>query len=191
MEKQPTLFTERLFLRPFTLDDAPSLQRLAGVRAIADTTISIPHPYELDYARKWIAGHESAFVQGTAVHFCIETKDLRQAIGAIELRDIDKEHSQAELSYWIGVEWWGKGFATEAAKCLLGYGFEQVHLHRIYAYHMARNPTSGRVLQKIGMRQEGLMRQRVRKWGIFEDVVLLAILRSEFQCSGSLLATSH
>ena len=176
MTQQTTLVTERLLLRPFTLDDVPSLQRLAGAREIADTTISIPHPYESDYAHKWIAGHESAFAQGTAVHFAIETKDVRQLIGAIELRDIDTEHLQAELSYWIGVEWWGKGFANEAARCLLRYGFEQLHLNRICAYHMVRNAASGRVLRKIGMRQEGLMRQRVRKWGIFEDVALLAIL---------------
>ena len=180
MTEQPTLVTERLLLRPLTLDDVPSVQRLAGVQEIADTTISIPHPYESDYAEKWIAGQSSAFVQGTAVHFGIETKDVHQLVGAIELRDIDTEHSQAELSYWIGVEWWGKGFASEAAQCLLRYGFEQLHLNRIYAYHMVRNPASGRVLRKIAMRQEGLMRQRVRKWGIFEDVVLYAMVREDW-----------
>ncbi len=179
-EEQPNLLTERLLLRPFTLDDAPSLHHLAGAREIADTTISIPHPYESDYARTWIAGHKSAFMQGTAVHFGIETKDVRQLIGAIALRDIEREHSQAELSFWIGVQWWGKGFVSEAARCLLGYGFEQLHLNRICAYHMVRNPASGRVLGKIGMKQEGLMRQRVRKWGIYEDVVLCAILHEDW-----------
>ncbi|MBW4575919.1 MAG: GNAT family N-acetyltransferase [Aphanothece sp. CMT-3BRIN-NPC111] len=180
MAELPTLLTERLLLRPFTLEDAPFVQRLAGAREIADTTISIPHPYEYEYAEKWIAGHENAFVQGTAIHFAIEIKDVKQLIGAIELRDIDIEQEQAELSYWIGVEWWGKGFASEAAQCLLRYGFEHIHLNRIYAYYMLRNPASGRVLQKVGMRQEGLMRQRVRKWGIFEDVVLYAILYTDW-----------
>lgn len=183
MTEQPTLLTERLLLRPFTLDDVIGVERLAGMREIADTTISIPHPYESVYAEKWIAGQPSAFAQGTAIHFAIETKDVHQLIGAIELRDIDREHSQAELSYWIGVEWWAKGFASEAAECLVGYGFEQLHLNRIYAYHMVKNPASGRVLQKIGMRQEGLMRQRVRKWGIFEDVVLYALLHEEWLAS--------
>lgn len=176
---QPTLLTERLLLRPLTLEDASSVQRLAGVRDIADTTISIPHPYEFDYAEKWIVEHPSAFTQGTAVHFGVEIRDTHQLIGVIELRDIDREQLQAELSFWIGVEFWGMGFANEAAQCLLHYGFEQLHLNRLYAHHMVRNPASGKVLRKIGMRQEGLMRQRVRKWGIFEDVVLYAILCKE------------
>jgi ribosomal-protein-alanine N-acetyltransferase len=57
---------------------------------------------------------------------------------------------------------------------------EQLGLNRIYAHHMVRNPASGRVLAKVGMKPEGLLRQRVRKWGVFEDVVLLALLREEW-----------
>jgi RimJ/RimL family protein N-acetyltransferase len=180
MKKQPTLLTERLFLRPLTLADAPTVQHLAGVREIADTTISIPHPYKLEEVEKWIGGHIHEFTRNTAIHWGMETKDKRQLIGAIELRDIDKNHSQAELSYWIGVEWWGRGFTSEAAKCMLGFGFEQLHLNRICAYHMVRNPASGKVLRKIGMKQEGLLRQRVRKWGVFEDVALYAILQEDW-----------
>jgi RimJ/RimL family protein N-acetyltransferase len=71
---QATLLTERLNLRPFTFNDLPSLVYLAGMREIADTTISIPHPYNLDYAKQWIAKHEIAFEQGTAVHFAIADK---------------------------------------------------------------------------------------------------------------------
>ena len=55
-------------------------------------------------------------------------------------------------------------------------------LNRIHAHHMLRNPASGRVLEKIGMKQEGILRERVRKWGVFEDVAVLSILRKE--CAG-------
>jgi RimJ/RimL family protein N-acetyltransferase len=101
-------------------------------------------------------------------------------VGTIGLRDIDAEHSQAELGFWVAVECWGQGYATEAARAVVGFGFGQLGLNRIYAHHMVRNPASGRVLTKVGMKQEGLLRQRVRKWGVFEDVVPMAMLREEW-----------
>jgi len=66
-------------------------------------------------------------------------------------------------------------------KPVLRFAFEDLGLNRLCAYHMVRNPASGKVLQKNGFVQEGLLRQRVRKWGVFEDVALLAILRRDWQ----------
>jgi len=70
---------------------------------------------------------------------------------------------------------------SEALQAAVRYGFEGLGLNRLYAYHMVRNPASGRVLEKNGFVQEGLLRQRVRKWGRFEDVALWAILRREWR----------
>jgi RimJ/RimL family protein N-acetyltransferase len=70
---------------------------------------------------------------------------------------------------------------SEALKPMLRFAFEDLGLNRLYAYHMVRNPASGKVLQKNGFVQEGLLRQRVRKWGVFEDVALLAILHRDWQ----------
>jgi ribosomal-protein-alanine N-acetyltransferase len=189
MTDYPTLETARLALRPWTLDDAPTLQRLAARREIADTMISIPHPYGAEQAKAWIASHPYDFAQGRAVHFAIQLKSSGQLIGATELRSIDMEHAHAEISLWIGVEWWGRDFATEAASAMLRYGFEQLELNRIHAYHMVRNPASGHVMEKIGMRQEGLLRQCVRKWGRFEDVVLRAVLREDWAVSAGMVSS--
>ena len=60
------------------------------------------------------------------------------------------------------------------------FGFERLGVNRICAFHITRNPASGRVLEKAGFRREGLLRQRVRKWGVFEDVVVLAVLREDW-----------
>lgn len=177
---EPTLETERLLLRPFAPGDAPVVVRLAGARAIADTTISIPHPYEIPQADAWIAQLPEEFRRGAGVHCAIALKASGELIGAIGLRGIDTEHSQAELGFWIGAPWWNQGYASEAARRLIGYAFAEMGLNRIYAHHMVRNPASGRVLRKAGMREEGLLRQRVRKWGVFEDVVLVAALREEW-----------
>ena len=178
--EQPTLETAQLILRPYTLGDALTVARLAGRREIADTTISIPHPYSEQQARDWITRHIEGRSQGKEVVFAVVTKTDMQLVGAVGLRGIDQEHSQAEMGFWIGVDWWGRGYATEAAQALLRFGFETLGLNRIYAHHMLRNPASGHVLAKIGMTQEGVLREWVRKWGAFEDVALLAILKKEW-----------
>ena len=180
MNAQPTLETERLLLRPLTPGDAPAVACLAGRREIADTTISIPHPYSEEQARQWIAGQVGLFANGKFCVFGMQLKHPVSLAGTIGLREIDAEHSQAELGFWVAVNLWGQGYATEAARQVVSFGFEQLGLNRIYAHHMVRNPASGRVLAKIGMRHEGVLRQRVRKWGVFEDVVALAALRGEW-----------
>ncbi len=168
-------------LRPLRPEDAATIHRLAGRREIADTTISIPHPYSEGQAREWIAKTTQAFAKGTEAAFGVQLQSTGELVGGVGLRDIDTVHSCAEMGCWIAVEWWGKGYATEASRAILRFGFEQLGLNRIYAHHMVRNPPSGRVLTKIGMEREGLLRQCVRKWGAFEDVVLLAMLREEWE----------
>jgi RimJ/RimL family protein N-acetyltransferase len=177
---QPTLQTERIILRPLTPEDASDMARLAGRREIADRTISIPHPYSVEQARQWIAGQVELFANGKFLVFGMQLKEQGALAGTVGLREIDAEHSQAELGFWVALELWGQGYATEAARAVVNYGFKQLGLNRVYAHHMVRNPASGRVLAKIGMKREGLLRQRVRKWGVFEDVVLLAMLRGEW-----------
>jgi [ribosomal protein S5]-alanine N-acetyltransferase len=175
----PTLRTARLLLGSFSSEDAPELQRLAGAREIADTTVSIPHPYELDHALAWIGQQRREAVRGRATNFAIRLLADGPLIGSVGLRDIDREHLQAELGFWIGREWWGKGYAREAATAVIRFGFDALGLNRICAHHMSRNPAAGKVLSALGMQQEGLLRQRVRKWGVYEDVVVYAIVRDD------------
>jgi len=175
----PELVTDRLVLGPFHADDAPVLERLAGAREIADTTISIPHPYTRADAERFIAFQREAASRGDEVVLGIRLRAGSDLLGCVSLREIDRVHLQAELGYWIGVPHWGRGYATEAAQAVVAYGFGTLGLNRIYAHHMARNPASGRVLERVGMRREGVLRQRVRKWGKFEDVVVYAVLRDD------------
>jgi RimJ/RimL family protein N-acetyltransferase len=179
MSATPTLRTARLVLGGFAPEDAADLQRLAGDRHIADTTLAIPHPYEMDHALAWIGNQRRESARGRAENFAIRLAPGTPIIGSAGIRDIDGEHLQAELGFWIGREWWGHGYAREAASAVIRFGFEALGLNRISAHHMVRNPAAGRVLQHIGMQREGVLRQRVRKWGIYEDVVLYAILRDD------------
>lgn len=176
---QPFIETPRLVLRPFGLDDASAVQRLAGERVIADTTLNIPHPYENGMAEKWIESHQPGFEAGLLATFAIIFRDDPQLIGAVGLR-LDQELNKGELGYWIGKPFWNLGYATEATAAVLKYGFNDLRLNRISACHLARNPSSGRVMEKAGMLREGMARQDTKKWDKYEDMVLYGIIREDW-----------
>ncbi|MEP0752769.1 GNAT family N-acetyltransferase [Trichocoleus sp. Lan] len=175
----PTIQTQRLTLRPFTLADAPDVQRFASAREIADTTL-IPHPYEDGMAQAWIKAHLAAFKEKKAITQAIALRETGELCGTVNLM-INAKQNNAEMGYWIGKPYWGQGYCTEAAKALLQYGFEELKLHRIHASHFSRNPGSGRVMQKLGMQYEGCLRQHLRKGETLEDIEQYGILKSDWQ----------
>lgn len=175
------LTTERLTLRGFTLADAPAIQLLAGERAVADTTRIVPHPYLDGLAEDWIRSHQTPGPESTSIELAITLRQDQNLIGAISLVEINQVDSRAELGYWIGKPFWGEGYCTEAAAAILGYAFKVLALNRVSARHLARNPASGRVLEKIGMAREGCLRQHNKKWETFEDVVVHGILAAEWR----------
>ncbi len=176
----PSIETERLILRGFDIGDGGDVQRLAGDKSVASTTLRIPHPYEDGIAEKWIGTHAEEFAQGKLVNFAITSRKQGHLIGAIGLT-INKEHKNAELGYWIGKPYWNNGYCTEATKAVLRYGFEVLDLNRIHAHHFKRNPASGRVIRAIGMLYEGQLRQHLKKWDKFEDVEAYGILKADYE----------
>jgi RimJ/RimL family protein N-acetyltransferase len=175
----PVLRTERLILSPFTPADVPALVRLANRREIADTTLAIPHPYTEEHARRFLAFTDLEHRSGSALSLAIRLAEAPPLVGAVGLKDIDYEHLRAELGYWVGVAWWRRGIATEAARAVLVHAFDSLGLNRVSAHCMVRNPASGKVLERLGMQREGVLRQRVLKEGRFEDVALYGLLRSD------------
>jgi len=178
MTERPTLHTERLILRPHTIWDADDLQKLINDKDIASTTLTLPYPYSLEDAIDFLGKREESYEETGSPEFAITHKD-GYLIGGIGIK-LNKEHENAELGYWIGKPYWGKGYCTEAALAVVKYGFEVMGLNRIYAKHFTRNPASGRVMQKIGMKHEGHLRQNVKKLDKFEDQELYAILKNEY-----------
>lgn len=178
MTVPPTLETARLILRPFAMADAPEVQRLCGAREIALNTLLIPHPYPDGKAEEWIASHPASLEKGEGDRFAITLRDGGALTGAIGML-LHREHDRAEIGYWIGIPYWGRGYATEAVQAVIAYGFDELHLNRIYAEHFTRNPASGRVMQKAGMRHEGTLRQMHKKWGEYVDTDMYSILRED------------
>jgi len=97
---------------------------------------------------------------------------------------LELQHQHSELGYWLGVPFWRQGYATEAAREVIRYGFEDLRLRRIFASQFQHNPASGNILKKLGMRYEGCQREHLHKWDQFVNSELYGILRGEWQISG-------
>jgi len=183
---QPQLETRRLRLRAFELSDAPRVQEIVSRAEIARFTLSIPHPYPEGAAEAFLAKHPTWYEERQHVIFASVRKSDDVIVAAHGLH-MDLAHGRAELGYWVAVEAWNQGYGTEAARAVVDFGFRVLGLERIFAHHFMSNPASGRILERIGMQHEGLLRRATLKYGQFEDVRVLAVLRDEWSrgaCDG-------
>jgi RimJ/RimL family protein N-acetyltransferase len=135
------------------MEDAGCVRLLAGEKLIADTTAKIPHPYPDGLAGQWIASHPGDWESGKSAVFALTLRTDGVLIGSMSLMNI--AGNQAELGYWIGVEYWNQGYCTEACRCIVQFGFFVLKLQRIHSHHLSRNPASGRVLLKTGFTRLG------------------------------------
>lgn len=175
----PILKTQRLTLRPFSLDDAKTVQKLAGDPQIAATTATIPHPYLDGMAEDWISKHQDWFQKGVSVDWAIIQNSDQQLVGNISLM-IHPSNQRAEVGYWMGVNFWNHGFCTEAMQKVIEYAFEVRNLNKITCRHMHINPASGKVMLKNGLKQEGVLREEIFKNGKFFDTIVYGLLKSEW-----------
>ena len=171
--------TTRLLLRFFEPSDAKTVQRLAGHEEVARTTLAIPHPYPDGAAEQWIEHVRQSSEKGDHYAFAMIKKEDGSLIGNMSM-GISQKHKRSELAYWVGRPFWGQGFATEAARRIVQFGFEDLNLNRICAAAMSKNPGSYKVMRKIGMKEEGIFPQHVLKWGIYEDLVFYGMVKSDY-----------
>jgi RimJ/RimL family protein N-acetyltransferase/GNAT superfamily N-acetyltransferase len=175
----PTLQTNRLILRPFNLEDSKEVQRQAGSPSVAATTTTIPHPYPDGAAEEWISKHQGWFKSGISVDFAITLKTTSKLVGNISLM-INKSNQKAEIGYWLGEEHWNNGYCTEAMKKVIEYAFNVKKLNKITCRHMMTNPSSGKVMIKSGLNQEGYLKQELLKNGQFYDTIVYGLLKCEW-----------
>ena len=136
-----------------------------------------PHPYTPEDAEGWVA-LQSGQHPPTQFAVCDEAGPIG-AIG-LETREADYRHS-AELGYWLGKPFWGRGIMTGAVRLLVVYGFEGLGLLRIDAHVKSGNPASARVLEKAGFRREGVLRKAALKEGELVDHILFGILYEDYE----------
>jgi RimJ/RimL family protein N-acetyltransferase len=151
------LETERLNLRRPTLADVKAIARLANDRRIAENTRRLPHPYLQDHAVDFV---RTMADQGDNA-FLIENNHVPIGMVGISWSDL----AAPELGYWLGVEHWGQGFGTEAARAAIDYFFESFELDQLHAGARVTNPTSRNVLEKCGFQWSGVELHRFEALG--------------------------
>jgi [ribosomal protein S5]-alanine N-acetyltransferase len=177
---RPTIETSRLTLRPFKSEDAGEVARLCNDEAIGRYIPTLPFPYPPEAAVSWLATHQGKADAGTELILAITNKADGRLLGAIGLT-IAAEHNRAELGYWLRQDEWGKGYMTEAARAMIGYGFNNLSLEVVTCHHLQPNTGSGRVMQKVGMKYEGHRRKFYHHRGQYFDIILYSILKDEFR----------
>lgn len=143
-----TIETERLVLRPFRGADAVEFAGMAGAWPVASMTSDIPYPFSARQALGWLEPARGE------VRFAIE-RDGRLMGGVGFYR---RSSGVAELGFWLGVQWWGQGYATEAARAVLARGARNPRLPGFSSAHFIDNPASARVLNKLGFEPMGQAR---------------------------------
>lgn len=182
MSTPPTIHAEGLVFRAGTLADADALVPLANDRGVSDNLLTMPHPYGRADAIAWLEKTIAAQAEGRSTGFLITRPRVAggepEVMGAVGCL-FEPAHRRAEMGYWLGRAYWGRGYATIAAKVLIRHVFATTQLERIHATHYIGNEASGRVMEKAGMRREGLLRGYTCKNGVNRDVVMYAVLRSD------------
>jgi|SRR5690348_8023380 RimJ/RimL family protein N-acetyltransferase len=167
------LWLDSAILRPLTEADAEVLARHGNDRRVWLNMRDIfPHPFLLQDGLDFIRRQAQAAVP---MSFGIDVEG--EAVGVIGMRQLDDVHRQtAELGYWLGVQFWGRGTATQAVRAVTKHGFD-CGFERVQATVFDWNPASARVLEKAGYTLEGRLRRHVTKAGRVGDLLMYARVR--------------
>jgi [ribosomal protein S5]-alanine N-acetyltransferase len=175
----PTLETNRLLLRAMTMNDADDMYRYASDAEVTNFTTWEPHQ-SVDVTRAFLADVVAGYADGEVRNWAIVHKDDGLMIGTAGFLFWDEVARRAEIGYALSRDYWGRGLMTEAVAEILRFGFDVMNLNRVEARCDSLNIGSARVMEKCGMQHEGTLRQQFVSSGELRDMLLYAILRSEW-----------
>lgn len=176
------LITARLELRSVRMEDVDGLWPLVSDARLTPFLAWEPHQSKNE-TEQMVGALIAAQQAGKGFHWTVCHGE--HVVGLVSLIDVRRAHrswilDRAELAYWIGPANHGHGFATEASKAVVQYGFRLLGLHKIIVYHAADNPSSGAVVRKLGFRFVGNEREAFCKNGRWHDLQHYEMLASEF-----------
>ncbi len=182
----PTLYTERLALRPLQMADAQSIYEWSSDPEVARYVLWEPHQ-SIWESREYIRYIRGLYRRHLPSSWGIEVRDtgVRSVMGTIGIMGWNPEYRTCEIGYSLSRACWGRGIMTEAASQMIQFLFEDLDVYRIEAQHDVRNPASGRVMEKCGMQKEGVLRGRVFNKGEHIDVAMWAIVRPDWHAPQS------
>ena len=175
----PTLETERLVLRKIAVSDAEDMFSYSSSAELTRYLLWDPHPDAL-YTEHYVRYLQERYAAGDYYDFAVVPRNHDRMIGTVGFTSFDIPNRSAEVGYVISPEWQGRGFASEALMRLLSYGFCELGLERISAVCMKGNLASLRVMEKCGLKREGLLRSAVFAKGEMRDVHLSAITKNDY-----------
>ena len=176
----PTLETEDLILRRPVMKDAKDIFRYASDPDVARYVLWEPHR-SLSETRSFVRYLRSRIRAGYPSSWVVVLKETGTVIGTIGFIWYSDENRSAELGYSFSREYWNHGYATQALQAVIDSVFRSLPVNRLEAQHDVRNPASGRVMEKCGLRKEGILRNRILNKGEYVDAALYALLRSDWE----------
>jgi ribosomal-protein-alanine N-acetyltransferase len=178
----PRLETTRLILRKYTLDDLNDYFEFASDPEVTRYLRWGPHPdkkYSLEYLQEVL----NDYSKGKDRPWGLEIKTKKKIIGGIHIMQLDSYHKKAEIGFVLSKAYWNKGYMTEALNKVLDYCFTELSLNRIEAFCIPGNYAAIKVLERIGMQMEGILRQYAFQKGNFQDFRLFSILKADYETS--------
>lgn len=176
----PTMSTERLVMREMRVGDCFDMYEYAKKREVTKYLTWSPHP-DVEYTKSYLHNLKNHYKMGLFYDWAVVLGEENKMIGTCGFTRFNLANNSAEIGYVINPEYRGKGIAAEAAKKVLEFGFIHLELERIEARYMVGNDASRRVMEKLGMKFEGVARSAICVNGIYRDVGTCAILREEFK----------
>jgi ribosomal-protein-alanine N-acetyltransferase len=171
------LQTERLFLRPLTMTDAPALFAIMSDED-AMRFWDWPAFHDPLTVSEIVAGQIAVMTEGRALYWAVALEPRGQAIGACDLSEIDHHHRRAEVGFLFNRAYWRKGYAAEAMGAIVGHAFGVLALERLWARFHAGNEASRRLLARLGFIHEGTLRSHLLRSGGRRDCVLYGLVRT-------------
>jgi len=161
--------------------DAESLAANMNNRKVQQYLNMTIDPYTAEHARKWINQTHRLAREDRGYHFGIQPASMDEAVGCIGLKNLNRESLNVELGYWIGERYWKQGLMTEAVSLILGFVFDTLKFHRVYAIVHSGNLGSVRLLEKSHFVREGIYREAHRTGSKWHDVYFYGLLKREWK----------
>lgn len=176
----PTLATQRLILRPLQVGDCFDMYDYAKRAEVTKYLTWSPH-VDLEHTKEYLKYIKKHYRLGDFYDWAVVVADENRMIGTCGFTRFHFEHDSAEIGYVLHPDYHGKGYATEAVSKVIGFGFDNLLLNRIEAKYIIGNDASRRVMEKCGMHFEGVRRGEMLIKGIYRDIGVCAVLRSDFE----------
>jgi [ribosomal protein S5]-alanine N-acetyltransferase len=176
----PMIETKRLILRQMEMNDANRMfDYIFSDHRVMDNLIKGPHKTISETINR-LTEITNEYKSNKFCYWGIVLKESGELIGTIDLYNINEDTENCEVGYDIGFNWWNQGYGTEALQAVVEFAFRFMNIHKISATHGIDNPASGKIMLKVGMEREGIIRHMVRKNNQYKDCGIYGILQQEY-----------